>query len=206
VRRLFLTIFMWFWLTLAAVALALALGMAHAGYGYRSLIRLTLHDLLLFTVAGAIFCYLISRNLTKPLNRLGDAAAKIAEGWLDTRADHPSLVRRHDEISALARNFDRMAERIEMLLTAERRLLQDISHELRSPLARLSFAAELTRTAEDRDAAVGRIRKEISRLTNLVGALIQVTRAEGDPSFHHPEEVQLDELIYEVVEDCRTEA
>ena len=88
---------------------------------------------------------------------------------------------RKDEIGDLSRAFDRMAERIGTLLAAERRLLQDVSHELRSPLARLSFAAELVRTAENREAAVARLKKEIQRLTDLVGALLQVTRAEGDP-------------------------
>jgi two-component system sensor histidine kinase CpxA len=106
----------------------------------------------------------------------------------------------------LSRAFDRMAERIGTLLTAERRLLQDISHELRSPLARLSFAAELARTAENREAAVARLKKEIQRLADLVGALIQVTRAEGDPSSNNPENVRLDEILGEVVEDCRVEA
>ena len=70
-------------------------------------------------------------------------------------------------------------------------------------MARLAFAAELVRTADDRDAAVARLRKEISRLNNLVDALIQVTRAEDDPSQHQAEEVQFDELVLEVVEDCR---
>ena len=85
-------------------------------------------------------------------------------------------LRRGDEIGEVARAFDQMADRIETLLTAERRLLQDISHELRSPLARLSFAAELTKTAEDRAAAAARMKKEIDRLTALVGALLEVTR------------------------------
>ena len=76
--------------------------------------------------------------------------------------------------------FDQMADRIETLLTAERRLLQDISHELRSPLARLSFAAELTRTSADRDGAAMRVHREVDRLTDLVQSLLQVTRAEGD--------------------------
>ena len=77
----------------------------------------------------------------------------------------------YDEIGNLGRAFDQMADRIQTLLTAERRLLQDISHELRSPLARLSFATELVRTAEDREAAVARIRKEVTRLTSLVSSL-----------------------------------
>jgi two-component system sensor histidine kinase CpxA len=99
-----------------------------------------------------------------------------------------------------------MAERIETLLTAERRLLQDISHELRTPLARLSFAAELSRTAEDRNAATARLKKEISRLTDMVGALLQVTRAEGDPSSRNLTDLPLNDFLREVVDDCAVEA
>ena len=82
-RRLFVTIFLWFWLTLLGVALVLVSFIAHAGLGYRALVRLSIHDLLLFTLAGGIFCYFISRYLTKPLNKLGEAAANIAEGRFD---------------------------------------------------------------------------------------------------------------------------
>ena len=103
-RRLFLTILLWFWFTLLAVALTLVLLFARAGLGYRSLLRLSLHDLLLFSVAGAIFCYFVRRYLTKPLNKLGEAAANIAEGRLDTRVD-PSLIKRHDEIADLQYRF-----------------------------------------------------------------------------------------------------
>src|SRR5262249_27128958 len=75
-----------------------------------------------------------------------------------------------------------------------------------SPLARLSFAAELTKTAEDRPASVARLHKEIDRLASLVGALLQVTRLEGDPSLHHPQDVRLEPLLQELVDDCRGEA
>jgi two-component system sensor histidine kinase CpxA len=99
-----------------------------------------------------------------------------------------------------------MADRIETLLTAERRLLQDVSHELRSPLARLSFAAELVRTAPNQDQALARLRKEISRLSDLVGTLLQMTRAEGDPASGERKEFALDKLVADVVEDCSVEA
>jgi len=84
--------------------------------------------------------------------------------------------------------------------------LQDISHELRSPLARLSFAAELTRTAEDRDAAAARMKREIERLTSLVGALVEVTRVEGDPSSRRLEDVDLRRLVADVLDAGRVEA
>jgi two-component system sensor histidine kinase CpxA len=106
----------------------------------------------------------------------------------------------------MARAFDRMGDRIQTLLTAERRLLRDISHELRSPLARLSFAAELLRTADDREAAAARIRKEIARLTVLVGSLLEMTRAEGDPESRKFEPIDLSSLLEGIAYDCRVEA
>jgi len=157
---------------------------------------------LLILSAVAFLCWLLATNLASPLRGLARVVDRFGAGDLSVRVNSS----RKDEIGEVGRAFDRMAERIGTLLTAERRLLQDISHELRSPLARLSFAAELARTAQDRDAAIVRMKKEIARLTDLVGGLIQVTRAEGDPAASSSESLRLDELLGEVVEDCQVEA
>jgi signal transduction histidine kinase len=150
----------------------------------------------------ALLCWLLAVNIASPLRALAGMVDRFGAGDLAVRVNSE----RKDEIGELGRAFDRMAERIGTLLTAERRLLQDISHELRSPLARLSFAAELARTAENREAAVARLKKEIQRLTDLVGALIEVTRAEGELNSSRPESIRLDSLLAEVVEDCQVEA
>ena len=89
---------------------------------------------------------------------------------------------RKDEIGELSRSFDEMAGRIETLLSAERRLLQDVSHELRSPLTRLDVAVDLATTSDDPGLYLVRIKRDIGRLTVLVNELLQLTRAEGDPS------------------------
>ncbi len=157
---------------------------------------------LLILAAVALLCWILATNLASPLRGLARVVDRFGAGDLTVRVNSS----RKDEIGEVGRAIDRMAERIGTLLTAERRLLQDISHELRSPLARLSFAAELARTAEDREAAIARMKKEISRLTDLVGGLIQVTRAEGDPAAGSSEGLRLDELLGEVVDDCRVEA
>jgi two-component system sensor histidine kinase CpxA len=102
--------------------------------------------------------------------------------------------------------FDRMAGRIETLLAAERRLLLDISHELRSPLARLGVAVELARSGENLDAALNRIQKESDRLNALLNLLLQVTRAEGDPRSLRRDHVRLDELVQQLVDDSAIEA
>ncbi len=167
-------------------------------FGIRSL----LPYYFLILVAIALVCWMLALNIARPLRDLSRAVERFGRGDLDVRLKS----RRKDEIGELSRSFDRMAERIGTLVTAERRLLQDVSHELRSPLARLSFAAELTRRAPDRDAAVERLKKEIDRLTDLVGALVEVTRAEGDPSATQWEPLQLGELLRSVVDDCRVDA
>jgi two-component system sensor histidine kinase CpxA len=207
VSRLFSTIFLWFWLPLVGVGLILAFGVMHAGFGYRYLLRLTLHDLLLFSVTGAVFCYLISRYLTRPLAKLGAAAANIAEGRLDTRVD-PSLRHRRDEIADLARNFDRMAERIEALITGQRRLLGDVSHELRSPLSRLLVALSLVKQGPPDEAAenLDRIALEARRLDTMIGQLLALTRIDSGVDRGSPAPFDLTNLVQEVANDGDFEA
>ncbi len=151
---------------------------------------------------AALLCYALALHLTSPLRCIQGAVERFGRGDFTARTSSD----RGDELGELARTFDRMAERIETLVTAERRLLLDISHELRSPLARLSVAVELARSGDDREAALNRIQKEADRLNALVTELLQVTRAEGDPSTLRPEPLRLDELLADMVEDCRVEA
>ena len=132
----------------------------------------------LILAAVALLCWLLALAIVRPIRQLAGAVDRFGSGDLAIRIP----ARRADEVGDLARAFNRMAERIETLMTAERRLLQDISHELRSPLARLHLASELARTATDRDLAFARIQKEVDRLTTLVETLIEMTRAEGDPA------------------------
>jgi two-component system sensor histidine kinase CpxA len=136
------------------------------------------------------------------LRRLRRTVERFGRGDLSART-HST---RRDEIGDLSRAFDRMAERTETLLNAERRLLLDVSHELRTPLARLRFAVELARTSTDLEKALGRIRKDVERLATLVDELLQLTRAEGDPSSVTPVLVHLHELLRSLVEDCALEA
>jgi two-component system sensor histidine kinase CpxA len=157
----------------------------------------------LFVMAAAIgLCYWLALYLTRPVRKLQKAVERFGKGDLSARAQSV----RRDELGQLARTFDKMADRIETLLAAERRLLLDISHELRSPLARLGVAIELARSGDDTDAALNRIQKESDRLNSLVGQLLQVTRAEGDPGSLHHDPVRLDQLVQVLVEDCAIEA
>lgn len=148
-----------------------------------------------------LLCYLLSWHLTSPVRKLQRAVDCFGRGELNVRAES----RRGDELGQLARTFNLMADRIQTLLTAERRLLLDISHELRSPLARLSVAVELARSGKD-PAYLDRIQKEADRLNTLIGELLQVTRAEGDPSQRIMEPVLLNDVVSEIVDDTSIEA
>ncbi len=165
-------------------------------------VRLYTPYYLVLLCAIAFLCWVLTFQFASPMNRLTEAVRRFGAGDLGARF-HTT---RGDEIGELARAFDQMADRIETLLTAERRLLQDISHELRSPLARLSFAAELARTSPDREGAAMRVDKEVRRLSDLVENLLQVTRAEGDPAERNLEPVALYALVREILEDCEIEA
>lgn len=206
-RRLFLTVFLWSWLAVLGIGLAFVLVFLRAGFGLQFMLRLTFHDLLLFLLAGGIACYAISSYVTKPLHRLGRAAASIAEGHLDTRVD-PSLKNRRDEIAELARNFDRMAERIEALVTGQRRLLGDVSHELRSPLARLTVALGLVKQGPVEESAehIERIGVEARRLDTLIGQLLMLTRIDSGADRGSPVRFDLTNLVQEVASDADFEA
>jgi signal transduction histidine kinase len=159
-------------------------------------------DHLFMMGAAVLLCYWFARHLTSPVRALQKAVERFGRGDLTARVNST----RGDELGQLARTFDRMAGRIETLLAAERRLLLDISHELRSPLARLGVAVELARSGEDKEAALNRIQKESDRLNSLVGQLLQVTRAEGDPTSLRRNPVRLDELLQQLVDDAHIEA
>ena len=140
--------------------------------------------------------------LTSPLRELEKTVERFGQGDLSAR----TRSKRGDELGKVARSFDRMAERMQVLLTAERRLLQDVSHELRSPLARLNVAAALIQSEADRPAALEQIRKECERLNTLIGELLQLTRAEGEGGNLQKVSVDLYSSLVEVVDDCSIEA
>jgi two-component system sensor histidine kinase CpxA len=149
-----------------------------------------------------LLCYILAVHLGRPLRRLRAIVERFGHGDLTARAQSTRL----DEIGQVSRAFDQMADRIETLLAAERRLLQDVSHELRSPLARLGFAVELARTSEDHASALDRIKKEGDRLSCLVDELLQLTTLEGDPQARGFEPLSLDDLLHGLVDDCEIEA
>ncbi len=158
--------------------------------------------LLLVAVIISVLCWLFATQLVSPVRSLAQTMDQFGRGDISAR----SSIQRRDEIGGLAKSFNQMAERITALVTAERQLLQDVSHELQSPLARLAVAAKLTCSAPDREAAAARLQKEILRLSEMVSGLLDITRAEGDPAAFCRDPIDLRELLIDVVGGCEWEA
>jgi signal transduction histidine kinase len=157
-------------------------------------------------IAGVV-CYLLGLYLTLPLKKLQSTVKAFAGGNLDVRVG-PEMGNRRDELADLGREFDEMAERIAALISSQKRLLADISHELRSPLARLTVALELARknTNGKGVVALDRIEQESERVNKLVGQLLALTRLESGAERVPPETVIFEELVQQVLDDASFEA
>jgi len=163
--------------------------------------------LILAALASGLVCFLLARYLTAPLDRLRRATESYATGDLSTRVA-PTLGTRRDEVAELAQAFDRMAQRLQELMTSQRQLLSDVSHELRSPLARLQVALGLARQRTDGRASseFDRIERETERLNELIGQLLSLARLESGVTVAELEPVDLVELLASVASDADFEA
>jgi signal transduction histidine kinase len=157
-----------------------------------------------FLVIGttAVLVWLAFVGVVTPIRRIAATIGQFGQGDLTVRID----TSRRDEIGQLAGTFNQMADRLERLIVSERRLLGDISHELRSPLARLKFAVKLARTSRDNNAALDRIERDVDRITSLVADIVEITFIEGDPAVQDTGVVRIGEIVDEVVRDCTLEA
>jgi two-component system, OmpR family, sensor histidine kinase CpxA len=168
-----------------------------------------LQGLLIAIVSSGFVCYFLAWYVTKPVAKLRAATQRLAAGDLTARAGDPkNRSRRGDEIAGLIRDFDTMAGRLEMLVKAQSRLLNDISHELRSPLARLNVALGLARQRSGPESAsmLERIELEASRLNELIGRLLTLARLEDGEQRVSGTPVSLDEIVLNVAEDAEFEA
>ncbi|MDZ7805242.1 ATP-binding protein [Thiohalophilus sp.] len=157
-------------------------------------------------IASLLFSAILAWYLTRPVRHLQSAAHRLARGELATRV-MPDIGRRRDEIADLGRDFDHMAAHLQALVSAQQRLLHDVSHELRSPLARLQVAVGLGRQQPERLAGMlERIERETGRLDELVGELLTLSRLEAHVDQERDEPLDLPALLEEVVEDARFEA
>lgn len=157
-------------------------------------------------LGGLFFSALLAWNLTRPMRQLRAGFERVAQGDLSVRL-LPVMRRRHDELTEVARDFDSMAERLEALVSAREQLLHDVSHELRSPLARLQLAIGLAhQNPSNVENSLQRIEHESERLDKMIGELLALSRAENHDLSDDDEYFDLHELVKVVVNDARYEA
>ena len=158
------------------------------------------------TFASLLFSAALAWYFAKPIRSLRNAFAALAKGDLETRVS--SLMgKRRDELSDLGQNFDYMAGQIHSLMHAQQRLLHDVSHEMRSPLARIQAAIGLAQQQPEKtQAMLERIERESQRISDLVGGLLVLSRLEVGVPGSEAHEFDIGGLLDAIVEDTRFEA
>jgi two-component system sensor histidine kinase CpxA len=157
---------------------------------------------LIALLCTGLLCTFLARHIAAPIRALQAAAGRIADGDLSVRA-MPAIAPRKDELAMLARDFDRMAERIQQLLQKQQELLGDISHELRSPLTRLNVSLEFLRRGEN--DALERMQTDINRLDVLIGQILTLTRLQVREGQKLVTTVNLRSIVEGIAEDVRLE-
>lgn len=157
--------------------------------------------ILLSIIVIGLVSMALSAVLTRPVRKLRSAVQVISAGDLSARVS----ISGRDEVSALASDFNLMAERVNEMLASQRQLVSDVSHELRSPLARLRIALELAERAKDPASALDRIEKEADELEQLVTDLLSLARIESGQSKLEKQDVPLRKLIKKIVADANFE-
>lgn len=160
---------------------------------------------LLALLSTALVSFAVARSVTRPVELLERTTDRLAAGDLEARPP-PALTHRQDELGRLGRAFDAMTTRITELIAARDRLLREVSHELRSPLARMRVALGLMRQTSGPRSEIERLEIEISRLDRLIGELLDLSRLDADPGVLAREQVDLAILTDRVAEDAAFEA
>ncbi|HZD52332.1 MAG TPA: ATP-binding protein [Woeseiaceae bacterium] len=181
----------------------------HAGHFAFFLLRPPMFwlSLAIAIVLSAILSFGIARYLVRPLRSIEQAARRLSDGDLSARVG-PSLGNRGDEIADFAAAFDHMATRIESLVGTHKELLRDVSHELRSPLARALAALSLARQRTNGavDSELDRLEAEIERLNGMIGKLLTFSRLDSGGGQMRRERVDVSELLTEIAADAEFEA
>lgn len=159
--------------------------------------------IMLALLVSAAVSLVLARTISRPIERLRESANAIAQGRLDTRVAD-GMGKRHDELGLLASDFDRMADELQRAWQKQSELTRNVSHELRSPLARLRVALELVRRKTGELSEIDKIETETERLDELIGRILEFSRVDAD-THEARSRIDLDDLIRSVVDDARYE-
>jgi two-component system OmpR family sensor kinase len=159
------------------------------------------------TLASFLFAALLAWYFSRPIRALRGAFESAAAGDLAPKFAASRMAVGGDELAELGHDFDRMSAQLRTLMEGQRRLLHDVSHELRSPLARLQAAIGLAHQQPDKiQASLERIERESVRMDRLVGELLTLSRLEAASAPPPMEPVDLVEMVDQIADDARFEA
>jgi len=166
------------------------------------LFLLTPQRIIIGIVVSGLICFALARYLSSPIQRLRQTAMQLSQGNLDARTSATAR-NRNDEIGELAKDFNFMAERLQAMVNSQKHLMRDISHELRSPLARIQVALELARTKETTliESELHRIESELEKLNTLIDELLTFVRMETDKDNIEWIPINVKELLEHIVDD-----
>jgi two-component system, OmpR family, sensor kinase len=174
-------------------------------FGALSLPAISLTILCIALVVSALTSWWLAEHLSAPIRRIQEGARALASENLDVRVSE-GLEGRRDELAVLARDFDAMADQLRANRAATTQLLRDISHELRSPLARMRVALGLARQPpSDVTRQLDRMEREIERLDSMISQVLKLARLQGTDAAFARENIDLDDVIEEVVRDANFE-
>jgi two-component system, OmpR family, sensor kinase len=174
-------------------------------FGALSLPGISLTILCIALIVSALTSWWLAQHLSAPIRRIQAGARALASENLDVRVS-AGLEGRRDELAVLARDFDAMADQLRANRGVITQLLRDISHELRSPLARMRVAVGLARQPPaDLSRQLDRLEREIERLDSLISQVLKLARLHGTAAPFAREAFDLDEVIEEVVRDANFE-
>ena len=154
-------------------------------------------------IISGLISYLLALYIVKPIILLRNATQKLASGDLSIRVQD-DIKAQHGEVSLLAHDFDHMANRLEKTISSHKHLIQDISHELRSPVARLQLALELCKkrlNIADDQIDIARIEKECEQINTIINTLLNLPAYELEPSLAFQDNVDLTRLLNNICDD-----
>ncbi len=154
-----------------------------------------------------LLCFWLTHHIVAPIQGIQSAARLVAAGDLTVRAP-VEVSKRHDELAALAADFDVMVERMGTFVRSQKDLLSTVSHELRSPLARLVMSLALLRkqSSSESEELLQRMEHDVERVDTLMSQLLTLSRLETGLSPEGRDNVDLSQVVQEVVADSNFEA
>ena len=162
--------------------------------------------LIMAILTSLLFSNWLARVISRPIETLRDGLKAVSKGNFDINVSQ-KLGKRYDEFADLGQDADLMAEKLKQSIQVQRRLLHDVSHDLRSPLARLQLAIGLLRQKpENTEQMLQRIEQECHRLNNLVGEVLMLARMESGVPQPKEDYLDLVELLKSLVDDAQFEA